>query len=111
MQFAAVRIVQTGDLGAALAEKRYLPVRRFNPAALITSRGQSVLDRLLKASTAIVIEDPDVQPEHLVNHVRQFGIDRAAVVHFVHDGFQTKVRHYVVTKPQLAEHLPGERLW
>ena len=109
--FTAMRIVQAEDLGAASAERRYLPIRRFNPAALITSRGQSVLGQLLKASSAIVIEDPDVQPEHLVGHVGQFGLDRAAVVHFVRGPFRTKVRQYVITKPEIAAHLPGERLW
>ena len=109
--FAAMRIVQAGDIGAASPERCYLPIRRFNPAALITSRGQSVLAQLLKASSAIMIEDPDVQPEHLVGHVRQFGLDCAAVVHFVRDHFRTKVRHYVITRPEIAVHLPGERLW
>ncbi len=101
----------TRNLPAVSAEQRYLPVRRFNPAALITARGRSALDQLMKASAAIVIEDPDLQPEHLIGHVRRLGLDRAAVIHFVGDGFQTKVRHYVITKPEVAEHLPGERLW
>jgi hypothetical protein len=109
--FAAVKVVQAGELRVSSAARRYLPIRRFNPAALITSRGQSVLDQLLKASTAIVIEDPDVQPEHLTSHMRQFGLDRFAVIHFVRDGFQTKVRHYVIARSELVERLAGERLW
>jgi hypothetical protein len=108
--FAAIKIVQAGDLGVVAGSRRYLPVRRFNPAALITARGQSVLAQLLKASSAIVVEDPDVQPEYLVGHMQQFGLDRFAAVHFVRDGFHTKVHHYAIARPELAERLPGKRL-
>jgi hypothetical protein len=51
------------------------------------------------------------QPEHLVGHMQQFGLDRFATCHFVRDGFQTKVHHYVITRPEVAEKLSGERLW
>jgi hypothetical protein len=108
--FGAIKIVQAGDLGVVGGSRRYLPVRRFNPAALITARGQSVLAQLLKASSAIVVEDPDLQPEFLVGHMQQFGLDRFAAVHFVRDGFHTKVHHYAIATPELAARLPGKRL-
>jgi hypothetical protein len=109
--FAAILAVQSGSLDAVRDDAWYLPVRRFNPASLITPTGRSLLGQLLKAVKAIIIEDVDVEPEHLSQHRQQFGLAGTAAVHCVRDGFATEARQYVVTTPQWARHLPGQRLW
>jgi hypothetical protein len=63
--FAAMRAVMIANPQAAHPEVFPLPVRRFNPAALITTTGRSVLGQLLRVCSAVVIEDIDVHAEHL----------------------------------------------
>ena len=88
-----------------------LPIRRFNPASLVTKRGQSIIERLLKVSHAIVIVDLDLEPENLMCHKRQFGLQGSAAVQFVKDGFSTEAYHYVIARPGIADKLKGKRLW
>ena len=109
--FAAIRAAMASSLGAVDPGASYLPVRRFNPAALTTITGRSVIAQLMKVASAIVIEDTDMQPEHLTDHRRQFGLDGTAGINCVGDGFNTEVLHYVVTGPRLADRLAGYRLW
>lgn len=109
--FAAMRAVMTGSLHAAAPDARYLPVRRFNPAALTTLAGRSIVAQLMKVASAIVVEDVDLQPEHLVAHREQFGLEGTGAVQFVRDGFSTQARHFVITRPAIADRLRGERLW
>jgi len=109
--FAAMRVVMADSLDAVTPGASYLPVRRFNPAALTTVTGRSVIAQLMKVASAIVIEDTDVEPEHLTDHREQFGLDGTAAINCVGDGFNTEVRHYVITGPRLADRLAGNRLW
>lgn len=109
--FAAMRAATAGSLDAITEDGRYLPVRRFNPASLTTARGRSVLAQLLKAASSIIIEDLDLRPQNLVTHRRQFGLDGTAAVHCRQDGFSTEAQHYVITGPDVADRLVGERLW
>ncbi|MFQ5807295.1 MAG: hypothetical protein ACE5I3_12675 [Phycisphaerae bacterium] len=109
--FAAVKAASVGDISAVTDDQCCIPVRRFNPAALITERGKSVLDQLLNVATAIVIEDPDIQPADLVAHARQFGLNGAGIIHCTRDGVQTEVEHFIVAKQNIVKHLPGERIW
>lgn len=109
--FAAMLAVQVGSLDAVSDDGWYLPVRRFNPAALLTAGGRSVLAQLMKISDAVIIEDVDVEPEHLRQHREQFGLSGTAAVHCIRDGFATSARYYVVTSPSQADDLRGERLW
>ena len=109
--FAAMRAVMADSLDAVIPGASYLPVRRFNPAALTTVAGRSVIAQLMKVASAIVIEDTDLQPEHLVGHRQEFGLDGTAAVHCVRDGFTTEAHHYVITNSARADRLAGKRLW
>jgi hypothetical protein len=109
--FAAMRAARAQSLDAVAEDARYLPVRRFNPASLTTTRGRSVLAQLLKAASSIVIEDLDLTPQELVAHRRQFGLDGTAAVHCRQDGFSTEAQHYVITGRNIADRLAGDRLW
>jgi hypothetical protein len=109
--FAAVRASVSNDLDSASSDVSYLPVRRFNSAALATRSGRSVIAQLMKVASAIVIEDTDLAPEDLADHRRQFGLDGTAAINFVGDRFNTEVCHYAITAPQIADRLVGNRLW
>jgi len=109
--FAAMKAASARDVGVVIDDLCCVPIRRFNPAALITERGKSVLLQLLNVATAIVIEDPDILPADLVAHARQFGLNEAGIIHRTLDGVQTEVAHFIVAKQNIAKHLPGERLW
>lgn len=109
--FSGIQSVQNESFAHLCDNAWYLPVRRFNPAALITPSGRSLIGQFLKVSRAIIIEDIDVEPEHLTQHKAQFGLPRSAAVFCTRDGFNTEANHYVVTSPEWAQHIPGERLW
>lgn len=49
-----------------------LPVRRFDPRALITVKGTSVLVEMLRPVDYVVIEDVDLRPRDLLAHLRSF---------------------------------------
>ena len=109
--FAAMKAASARDVGVVTDDQCCIPIRRFNPAALITERGKSVLHQLLNVATAIVIEDPDMLPADLVTHARQFGLNEAGIIHCTQDVVRTEVEYYIVAKQNIVKHLPGERLW
>jgi len=92
-------------------QESVLPIRRFNPGSLVTHSGQSVIAQLRKVCGAIVVEDLDLDPKSLRRHMEQFCLTHSAVVQFIHDGFSTEVYHYVITGPELAACVKGERIW
>jgi len=109
--FAAINAIQNQSLDTFHAGNWCLPVRRFNPASLITPSGRSLIGQLMKVTRAIVIEDLDVEPDHLKQHYAQFGLPGTAAVFCDGDGFRTEANYYVITCPAWADHLTGRRLW
>jgi len=109
--FRAIRDVSTGAVSAVESPRPFLPVRRFNPACLTTLSGRSIIAQILNVATAIVIEDMDLEPDHLLGHRTYFGLSGTACVHLVRDGFRTEANHFVLGKPEFVEQLPGERIW
>jgi hypothetical protein len=109
--FAGVLAIQNGTLDHVCDDAWHLPVRRFNPAALITPSGRSLIAQLMKVSRAIIIEDIDAEPEHFKQHKEQFGLPGTAAVFCTHDGFSTEANYFVVTAPEWAVHIRGQRLW
>jgi hypothetical protein len=55
-------------------ERIFLPVRSFNPGCLITSDGNSVILRLAENCNYIIIEDADLKPQDLTNHLKEFSL-------------------------------------
>jgi len=109
--FQALQALATKALDTPGADICHLPVRRFNPASLTTRSGRSVIGQLMKTAAAIVIEDLDLQPDHVKAHKQLFGLAGTAAVHCINDGLITEAQHYVVTTAAVADHLPGVRLW
>ena len=109
--FAAMRAVMAANPQAARPDAFPMPIRRFNPAALITATGRSVLGQLLRISSAVAIEDVDLRAEHLQAHHQQFGLVDTTAVQCVGDEFRTQARHFIVARQHASLNLPGERLW
>jgi len=109
--FAGILSLQSESLDVVQDEAWNLPVRRFNPASLITPSGRSLLAQLMKVSRAVIIEDVDALPDHLRQHKAQFGLSGTGAVFCTNDGFRTAANQFVVTSPQWARCIRGERLW
>ncbi len=109
--FAGILAIQSGAFDHLCDDAWYLPVRRFNPAALITPSGRSLIAQLMKVSRAVIIEDIDAEPVHLKQHKDQFGLPATAAVFCTRDGFSTEANYFVITSPEWAAHIRGERLW
>jgi len=109
--FACMRSAWLDDPTLLSTPGWVLPIRRFNPASLVTKQGQSVIEQLLGASDAIVIVDLDLDPVNLLCHKRQFGLQNSAAIHFAQDGVSTEAFHYAITRPTIADQLKGNRLW
>ncbi len=109
--FRAMHAVVSGNLGPESERVPYLAVRRFNPAALTTTSGRSIVAQLMTVASAIVVEDVDLSPEHFVHHQQQFGLAGTGCVQCRQDGFATRLYQYVVAAPDVVESLQGDRLW
>jgi len=109
--FRAMRELCYGRLTTVADEAWLLPVRRFNPGALVTRNGQSVIGQLTKICQVIVIEDLDLDPPHLVSHMKHFHLHDRRVIQFINDSFSTEVFHYAIVHPTLADTLKGKRIW
>ena len=109
--FRVVHDVSTGEVRAAETAGPYLPVRRFNPACLTTLSGRSIIAQIPNVATTIVIEDMDLEPDHLQAHRTQFGLSGTTCVHLVRDGYRTEANHFALGRTGFVESLPGERLW
>ncbi len=51
-----------------------LPLRAFNAECLVASDGASVVGRLLEHCDYLIVEDADLRPEELVEHLRTFSL-------------------------------------
>jgi len=109
--FAAIRTILFDDLSATKEGTSYLPIRRFNPASLITRSGSSVVGELLRAVRTIIIDDHDLALAGLQLHRDAFGLSDTAAIQMVGDATGGGSRQYVITTPAIANRLKGRRLW
>lgn len=109
--FTAMKAVHLNEDAPIIRGERTLPCRRYNPASLITRSGKSVIAQLLHLTTAVVIEDLDLTPEGLKQHLGQFGVTNVSALQFVRDGFSTEAYHYVLASPAIVRQLKGTRIW
>lgn len=61
--------------GTRVASDLSLPVRRFDPSALVTSDGASAIARMMKRCNFLIIEDADLRPAELLEHILRFGLN------------------------------------
>jgi hypothetical protein len=52
----------------------FYPVRVFNPECMVTLNGNSVISLLIENCSYIIIEDADLRPQDLIDHVIKFSL-------------------------------------
>ena len=70
--YRGMYIISRLESSADIPEGLFLPVRSFNPECLVTSRGKSVLSCLAENCDCVVIEDADLRPQDLIEHMKTF---------------------------------------
>jgi hypothetical protein len=92
----------------------FLPVRSFNPECLVTSGGGSVLSCLVDNCDCVVIEDADLRPQDLVEHMRTYSLHSITIRDMTKALGLTGNRAYVVwsnSKPKKEPDFGGEPIW
>jgi len=98
---------QTTDGGSAI----FLPVRRFNPNALVLEDGSSLFERLCAIADLVVVEDVDLAPPLLVRHLEHHRLAGLAASDATDGRRMHSACLLCVARRDLAPFLPGRRLW
>lgn len=96
-----------------LEKNLFLPIRAFNPDCLVTSDGRSVLACLVEHCDYVLVEDADLSPNDLVDHMRKFALHSIAV-HSLGKSLGLVSNHAYVLWAEAKVEPPdfqGERLW
>jgi len=109
--YEGLRIVGQGRSQATnkVSEVHY-PVRSFNPNALLFASGKSILDKLCTISKLTVIEDVDMTSEQLRIHLQKHDLKHIAAS-IIPQSKLHLAKLFCVCKVDLANLLPGERIW
>jgi len=111
--YRAVQLALAADgSGDGLDNRVCLPLRAFNPECLVASNGASVLGRLLENCDCLIVEDADLRPKELVEHLRTFSLHELTACDMTKALGLIGNHAYVLwgkggKKPRLG----GERLW
>jgi hypothetical protein len=92
----------------------FLPVRSFNPECLVTSGGGSVLSCLVDNCDYIVIEDADLRPQDLVEHMKAYSLRSVTIQDMTKSLGLTGNRAYVIWSRSKLKQKPGfggESIW
>jgi len=111
--FQSLRLVsQAGADGDAEEDGLWLPVRSLDPESLVAIDGASVIGRLLEQCDYLIVEDADLRPVDLVNHLRAFSLERAVVHDMTRAMKLTGNYAYVLwTRGRDEPQLEGVRIW
>lgn len=91
----------------------FLPVRTFNPECLVTLEGKSVISRLVENCDYVIIEDADLRPQDLIDHMTMFSLHSVTIRDVTKALGLTGNHAYIVwSKMGVAEpNFSGERIW
>jgi hypothetical protein len=90
----------------------WLPVRALDPQSLVASDGASVFSRLLEQSDYVIVEDADLRPKDLVQHLADCSLRTLAALDITKAMGLTGNYAYVLwPRERPAPNLEGERLW
>ena len=95
-------------------EGLFLPVRSFNPECLITSGGESVLSCLVDNCDYAIIEDADLRPQNLVEHMKAYSLNSITIQDMTKVLGLTGNYAYVIwsnNKLQKEPHFGGKFIW
>jgi hypothetical protein len=110
--YRALRLALTANSGKELSEEEVcLPLRALDPECLITSDGASVLARLLEHCNYLIVEDADLRPKDLVEHLQTFSLHTLTACDMTRTLGLTGNYAYVLWPRDSEAPLRGERLW
>jgi len=88
----------------------YSPIRRFNPACLQLSEGNSVLEKLCNLAKLVVIEDVDLTEKDLTQHFVEYDIKNIALSHVNRHNRLNSASIFCLCNSEFADLLPGKRI-
>jgi hypothetical protein len=95
-------------------EGLFLPVRSFNPECLVTSGGRSVISCLVDNCDYIVIEDADMRPQDLIEHMETYELYSMTIYNMTKVLGLTGNYAYIIWQKSRSEKAPefgGEFIW
>ncbi len=95
-------------------EGLFLPVRSFNRECLVTLGGRSVISCLVENCDYVIIEDADLRPQDLVDHMRTFSLHSTTAQDMTKALGLTGNYAYIIwlkSKPKEEPNFGGERIW
>ncbi len=111
--FRGLRLLsQSGADGHTEEDGLLLPVRSLDPQSLVAADGASVIGRLLEQCDYLIVEDADLRPRDLIDHLRAFSL-RGIAVQDMTRAMELKANYAYVLWPRGrgAPPLEGERIW
>jgi len=111
--FQGLRLVSQADVDDdAEPDGLWLPVRSLDQESLVAADGASVIGRLLEQCDYLIVEDADLRPVDLVNHLRAFSLE-GIVVHDMTRAMGLTGNYAYVLWPRRGNgpRLDGERIW
>ncbi len=110
--YRALRLSLTPDRPDDAEDRLCLPVRVLDPESLVASDGASVLGRLLEHCDYLIVEDADLRPKDLIEHMRRFSLHPLVACDMTKAMGLTGNYAYVLWPRDSKEpQLEGERLW
>ncbi|OFV81694.1 MAG: hypothetical protein A2W26_03010 [Acidobacteria bacterium RBG_16_64_8] len=111
--FRGLRLVsQSGSDDGAEEDGLWLPVRSLDPQSLVAADGASVIGRLLEQCDYLIVEDADLRPRDLIDHLRAFWLQGIAVQDMTRAmGLKANYAYVLWPRGPRAPRLEGERLW
>ena len=90
----------------------WLPLRALDPGCLIAADGTGILARLLEHCDYLIVEDADLRPKDIVEHLRGFSLDGLAALDMTKAlGLIGNHAYLLSSKGGKKPSLPGERIW
>jgi hypothetical protein len=111
--FQGLHLVSQPGADAGAQEGRvWLPVRNLNPESLVATDGASAIGRLLEHCDYLIVEDADLRPVDLIDHLKAFSLEGIAA----HDmtramGLTGNYAYVLWPKGSREPQLEGERIW
>jgi len=105
------RLTQSDEPPAGRDSTVFFPIRRFNPDALRLEDGSSLFERLCAIANLVVVEDVDLTPHFLVQHLEHHRLVGLAASDATDERYMHSAHLFCVTRREQAPCLPGRRLW
>jgi len=111
--YRALQLALVDDREEVVSEDgAWLSLRALDPRCLIAADGTSVLARLLEHCDYLIVEDADLRPKDIVEHLRAFSLDGLAALDMTKAlGLIGNHAYLLSSKGDKKPSLPGERIW